>query len=476
MHDTPFFPVWCARLRDRSGPLAGLRRCTLAQLEERLLPLLPGLPALDAAGASARERPYAVRRTWWCFLWQMLQRNASCRQVVRQLQAMLALEARPTVDAGTSAYCQARGRLPEPLLRAALHGSAQAAAQRAVTAGALQGRALKVMDGTTLTLPDTPENQAAYPQPASQKPGCGFPLMHLLVVWSARGAAVLDHARGDHHQGEMRLLHQLGPTLAPKDIVLYDRAAGNYVAGALLQAHQADLISRVSIRKIDWRRGRRLGPNERLVVWPKTAQKPPYLTALEWAGLPEALTVRVIRVRVQQPGFRTRELALVTTLLDAVVYPAQAIVEAYLGRWRLEVCLDDLKTTLGLDALRCLTPAMVHRELLMLLIAHNLVRAVMAEAARAHALPLARLSFTGTLDALRSFCTACAQSTRAAQRRRLWTEMLRIIAADQLPLRPGRCEPRAVKHRPKSYPRLNRPRHTYRQTRHGSRYRRPAVT
>lgn len=480
MADTPFFPAWRGRFQ-RPGAglpatLAGLRRCTLDKLEDRLGPLLAGLDAVDPAKASARERPYSVRRTWWCFLWQMLQLNVSCRTVVRQLQAMFVLEGRPTVDESTGAYCQARERLPEPLFEAALKLSAQAADQRVAPDTALQGRAVKVFDGSTLGLPDTPENQKDYPQTPSQKPGCGFPVLHLLVGWSARGGGVLDHAKGDYHHGEMRLLHQLLPTLTPKDIVIYDRAAGHYVACALLRRHDTDLISRVKVRQVDWRRGQRLGPNERLVVWQKGRQKPPYLTAEEWAALPAESTVRVIRQRVQQKGFRTRELTLVTTLLDAAAYPAKEIAAAYLRRWRLEMCLDDLKTTLGLDALRCKSPAMVHRELLALLIAHNLARAVMAEAARAHAVPLERLSFTGTLDTLRSFCGASAQAPRAKLRQLLWAEMLRVLAADLVPLRPDRWEPRAVKRRPKNYPRLTHPRHEYRETRHGSRYRRPAKT
>lgn len=478
MADTPSFPAWRGWFsrppgRDLPATLASLRRCTLDKLEERLGPLLGGLGALSAARASPRERPYSVRRTWWCFLWQMLQCNASCRRVVQQLQAMLVLEGRPAVDAGTSAYCQARLRLPLPLLTQALHVSAQAADHRVAPGAALQGRVVKVLDGTTLTLPDTLENQAQYPQPTSQQPGCGFPLLHLVVVWSARGGGVLDHATGNRHHGEMRLLHQLGPTLAPQDLVIYDRAAGNYVACALLAARGVDLLSRVAKRKIDWRRGRRLAPNERLVVW-KKGRPPPYLTAAEWAALPAELTVRVLRIAVKQKGFRTRHLQLVTTLLDPALYPAAELAAAYLRRWRVELCLDDLKTTLGLDALRCQSPAMVQRELLALLIAHNLVRALMAEAAREHAVPLERLSFTGTLDALRSFCAASAQATRPALRRLLWTALLRTIAADLVPLRPDRWEPRAVKRRPKAFPRLNRPRHDYREIRHGSCYRRPA--
>jgi hypothetical protein len=479
MYETPCFPAWRSRFsrppgRTLPAVCAELRRCTLDKLEDFLATFLVGLAALDPARASARERPYSVRRTWWCFLWQMLQVNGTCQQVVTQLQAQLALTGRPPVDDHNSAYCQARGRLPEPLLVAALHASAAAADERCAVATALQGRVLKVLDGTTLTLPDTPQNQKSYPQPETQKNGVGFPQLHLLVVWSARGGGVLDHVRGSNRDGEMRLLHRLLPALTAGDIVVYDRAAGHYVACARLSAHQVDLISRVSIRKIDWRKGARLGPHERLVTWKKSPQKSPYLTAAEWAALPAEITVRVIRVRVQQAGFRTRTLVLVTTLLDPVAYPLAEVAAAYLRRWRIELCLDDLKTVLGLETLRCKSPALVHRELLTLLVAHNLVRAVMAAAAREHTVPLDRLSFTGSLAALRTFAAASAQAPTAAARRRIWAALLARLAADLVPLRTGRHEPRAVKRRPKPYPSLNAPRHLYRERRHGARFPLPA--
>lgn len=477
MPETPYFPAWRARFARRPAvalatTLTGLRRCTLDRLEERFGEWFAHLPALAPARIPARERPYSIRRTWWGFLWQMLQANGSCRQVVRQLQALLALEGRPGVDEGTSAYCQARARLPESLLTAALRDTAVLAARSAPPAASLQGRPVKVLDGTTLTLPDTPENQADYPQPKSQAPGCGFPLLNLLVVWEARSGAVLDLAHGDHQHSELRLVHQVLARLAPQDIAIYDRALGHYVGGALLQSRGVDLISRVHTRRIDWRQGQRLGPNERLVHWPKSRQRPPYLSAAEWAALPDTLPVRLIRVRVCQKGFRTRELVLMTTLLDPVAYPAAEIAAAYRRRWCLEMCLDDLKTTLGLDALRCQSPEMIRRELLMLLTAHNLVRVLMAEAATTQAAPLDRLSFAGTLATLRSYSGACAQATRASRRRFLWQELLRVIAADRVPLRPDRWEPRAVKRRPKNYARLNRPRHQYRQARHRCLYRR----
>lgn len=260
------------------------------------------------------------------------------------------------------------------------------------------------------------------------------------------------------------MLHHLRPTLQAGDIVIYDRAAGHYVGAAQMRAAGADLISRVAIRKIDWRRGQRLSRHERLVVWDKSHKQPAYLTDAQWAQMPEQITVRIVREPVTQPGFRVRELTLVTTLLDATLYPAAAIAQAFLRRWRLEMGLDDLKTTLHLEHLRCQSPAMIARELRALLIAHNLVRCVMAQAAREHAVPVERISFKGTLDAVRHFSAALAQSASAKRRRALWAELLRTLATDLVPLRPGRREPRAVKRRPKAYRLLNRPRHLYRES------------
>ena len=474
MFDTPFFPAWQTRLgpppKARAAQaLQDLRDCTLAKLEERFGALFAGEAQLQRG--TGHEVPYSVRRTWWCFLWQMLQGYASCREVVHQLQALAALQGRRSVSEKTGAYCLARARLPVALLERAVALSARAADESVAVPTQLKGRVVKVLDGTALRLPDTPANQALYPQPSTQKPGCGFPQMNVLVVWSARGGGVLDLATGDLHQGEMRLLHRLLPGLSENDILIYDRAAGHYGACALVRSHKMDLISRVAIRQIDWRKGQRLGPNERLVTWKKSAKRSPFMTAQEWAALPAEIIVRVIRVRVRQPGYRPRELVLVTTLLDAQAYPAHEIATAYLRRWRLEMCLDDIKTVMGLAAPRCLSPAMVQREVLQMLVAHNLVRTVMAQAAREHDVPLDRISFTGTLDTLRSFCIAQAGAAPAA-RKRLAAELLRIIAADLVPHRPGRSEPRAVKGRPKPFPWMTCPRHSYRDGRHNDSLRR----
>ncbi len=471
MSNTPFFPAFRARLaslgRGVAHSLPQLRQCTLSQIESavgRFVSVATFQPV-----RSARERPYSLHRTFWCFVWQMLNDHASCREVVRQLQALLVLHGGPSLDEGNSGYCQARARLPLEALESTLADTARVADHLVGSTGFLQGRTVKVIDCTTLTLPDTVENQALYPQPKFQRPGCGFPIMKLMVIGSLRSGAVVHTVRGDYFRNEMRLFHAARPTLAAKEIVIYDRAAGHFVGAAQVRAQNADLISRVAVRKIDWREGRRLGCGDRLVEWPKSRQQPKYLSPAEWAQLPDTLTVRLVRVGVSQRGFRTRVLTLVTTLLDPKLYPAADIALAYVRRWKLEMCLDDLKTTLGMDHLRCKSPAMIHREILALLIAHNLARCIMAEAAGQHAVPLERISFTGTLDAFRHFSAALAHCRSACQRRRVWSELLRALATDLVPLRPHRREPRAVKRRPKAYALLNKPRHQYNESPHRNR-------
>ena len=472
MSTTPFFPAFRSRLaslgRGVSRTLPRLRQCTLSQIEAAVGRFVPAEAFQPAR--SLRERPYSLHRTFWCFVWQMLNEHASCREVVRQLQAVLVLQGAAPLDEGNSGYCQARARLPLDLLEKTLADTARCADRQVAPTAFLQGRPVKVIDCTTLTLPDTAENQQLYPQPKFQRPGCGFPIMKLMVIGSLRGAGVLQTVRGNYYQHEMRLFHADKPSLAPGEIVIYDRAAGHFVGAVQARAQGADLISRVAKRQIDWRRGRRLGHGDRLVVWTKTLNKPKYLSEREWDELPDRITVRVVRVRVTQKGCRTRELTLVTTLLDPQLYPAEEIIQAYLRRWRLEMCLDDLKTTLGMDRLRCKSPAMVHREIAALLIAHNLTRCIMAQAARVHDVPLERISFTGTLDAFRHFSVALARCARAHQRRRVWNELLRTLAADRVPERPNRREPRAVKRRPKAYALLNQPRRQYRETPHRNRY------
>jgi hypothetical protein len=443
----------------------------LSQIEDRLAPALPPhLLHKPATGDHSREQVYTLGRTWWCWVWQVLQANTACREVVRQVQALLALGPGPQAEAGNSAYCQARGKFPLLLLQEIFAASARSAQGRAPKQPLLQGRPLKAVDGSGTHLSDTPANRAAFAPNTSHQPGGGFPYLRLGVLFCAASGALLAQVTGTLRTAEVSLfLSGLRSALRPGDILLGDRAYGVYLLAALLQPLGVDLLARVSSRnrKVDFRKAtQRLGPHDAFFTWAKPTTPSPMITLLEWLGLPSAITVRVLRVRVAKAGWRTRELTLVSTLLDPELYPAQELLAAYARRWRLELCLDDLKTTLGMHSLLCRSPKMVAKELLVFLIVHNFLRWIMAQAAHSHDVALERISFKGSLDAFRHWTQALAQLGHAKSkrhlRRQLWERLLLILAADLVPERPGRKEPRAVKKRSK-YPHLNKSRHRYRE-------------
>jgi hypothetical protein len=464
MH-TPLFPTFRARLAALGQRTLGhFRQTTLQQLTQHLADLIPGhlLSSADE-GPNSRERIFTLRLTCECFLWQMLKPRTACREVVRQVQALACLQGKGAVDENASAYIQARQRLPQECLERILAATARAAEQRTASSTGLQGRAVKVVDGSSVQLPDTPANQQDYPQPSGQKPGCGFPVMKLAVLFSLASGALLDLVMGNLHSHDLRLFHRLWECLKAGDILLGDRAYGDYVTLAGLPRQGVDVVARLhQARKVDFRKAsQRLGANDGVFVWRKGLQQSTILTPEQWAALPAEIRVRIIRFTAVCRGFRTQRLTLVTTLLDAELYPAAELIALYLRRWRLELCLRDVKTTLGLERLRCQSPAMVRKELLAGLIAHNLVRGVMAEAARTCDAELQRLSFKGTVDALRQYSAVMGQAPTNRLKRKLWQDLLRAVARDPVPLRPGRTEPRAVKQRPKPFPLLNRPRRQF---------------
>ena len=467
MHSTPFFPSWRPFLAPAGSALRQsfqqVQACTLAQLEELFSSCLPkDLLAKTHQKQNSRDRLYTQRRTFWSFLWQCLNPQSSCREVVRQIQALFTLGSGPRVSEANGAYCRARRRLPSQQLAQALAATAAAVQRQGPKTDFLQGRPVKVVDGSTLTLPDTPANRTAYPICKNSQSHAAFPMMRLVVVFCLASGAILTVLSGDLRLSELRLFHQWMSQLAPKDIVLGDRGFGNFVIVSLLQGLGIDFIGR-SRRRVDGRRRRqRLGSNDWLVQWPRSVNPSALLSPQAWAALPTERTVRIVRGSLYRPGFRLRQLTLVTTLLEANLYPAQEILRAYARRWRLEMCLDDLKTTLGMEMLRCKSPALVEKELWMYLLAHNLIRWVMAQAARTYTVALEPISFKGTVDALRQFSQAMAQARSKRKRRRLWEELLRTIAADLVPQRPDRREPRAVKRKKNKYPRLNVPRSKFR--------------
>jgi len=469
MH-TPFFPPWRQRLAALGRRVHHLRQQSLSCLEQLLEPLLPpGLLSQADEGTNSRDRIYSVRRTFFGFLHQALNPGCPCKEIVRQIQALLALASDQNVDEGTSAYCQARQRLPLETLQR-LRAALAAAAQK--TSRLWHGLNVKVIDGTSVSAPDTPENQQAYPQPGGQKPGCGFPLLKLVGVFSLATGALLDYAKGNKRQHELRLLHQLLDSFRPGDLVLADRGFSSYVLLALLLLRGVGALFRLhQARPTDLRRGKRLGKNDRLMRWQKPWQKPAWLPTCWWNRIPKELEVRVLRYKLTRRGYRPASVTLVTTLVDPREYPAREIAELYARRWQIELWFRDLKTSMGMEVLRCHSPAMLHKELEMFFIAYNLIRGLMGQAALCNAVAVERLSFKGTVEAVRQFSVAIAQARSKKKQKQLIARLLEVIASDPVPERPGRREPRAVKRRPKPYQLLNRPRHLMKELQHRSKYR-----
>ena len=424
------------------------------------------LLAPNPTKANSRERLFTPKLTFLAFLDQTLKPDSSCREATRQVRAYYQRQPNPKhVDRDTSPYCQARNRWTlDELVEIRRHLA------DSLTLSSLQRllpvlRPLKVVDGTSLNLPDTPENRATYPQSKDQKPECGFPLLRLVGIFSLQTGQLLERAYGPYTTSENALYQQLWPTLRPNDILLGDRNFGAWGALASLHQQQVDGLFRLhASRNADFRQGVCLCRNERLVTWAKPRNKPANLTRLQWEALPPTFTVRLVRFRVPTACGHTKKITLVTTLLDPELWPLELLAQLYGYRWKIELYLDDIKTTLHMDMLSCRTPKMAHKELEMHLIAYNLIRSLMSEAAAVCHAPLDRLSFKGTLDTARQYSQAIAQIPASYRklRQRVYADMLAGIAADQVPERPNRFEPRCLKRRPKRYPPMTHPRRVLR--------------
>ena len=417
-------------------------------------------PSTD--GLNSRQRLFPQLITFWAFLAQVLERGSSCRDALRRITAWLQFEypGSPLPSTRTGGYCCARSRLPDATLEAIGDHMAGQLERNLPNDELWLGRRVKIVDGTTASMPDTEENQETWPQSRSQKPGCGFRLVKLVGFLSLGSGALLELAEGNLRQHERVLARQLWSRLDAGDVVLADRGFCSYLDLSEIASFGADSVMRLhQMRKVDFRQGKRLGPNDQIVVWTKPVQRPACCTPEAFAALPVTLTLRIVRYSVQSPGFRTKEVVLITTLLDLVAYPASELAALYFRRWTVELHFREIKVLLGLDVLRCLTPAMIRKEIAMHRIAYNLVRLLMQRASITHHVRLARISFKGTLDSLHHFADAI-QALAGQPRRQaaLLEQLLQTIAKDLLPLRPGRSEPRAKKRRSKNYHLMTNPR------------------
>jgi len=430
------------------------------------LPLAEHLPrtqiqeALDAEGIAFRDRLFSPFVTLWVFLSQVLDADHSCRQAVARLLAWRTVQGLAPCSPDTSAYCKARQRLPAGVLAQLTRTTGQQLVDEAPTEWRWQGRRVLLADGTTVAMPDTPDNQRDFPQPATQRPGLGFPIARLVVVFSLAVGTVLDAALGRYQgkaTGEPALLRQLHDRLQPDDVLLADCYYCSYCEMALLQQQGVDAVVRQhQRRRTDFRRGRRLGPGDHVVVWSKP-QRPAWMDDSTYAQLPDELRVREVEVGVRQRGFRTQSYVVVTTLLDADTVTRWDLADLYRCRWQAELNLRSLKVVLQMDVLRGQTPDIVRKEVWAHLLVYNLIRRLMAHAAAAHGVYPWEVSFKGALQTCNAFLPHL-QTAGPTLRAELGQEMIWAIGCHAVADRPDRVEPRAVKRRPKPHPLLTEPR------------------
>lgn len=393
-----------------------------------------------------RQRVFTQWVTFCAFLMQVLQRDCACREAVRRVQVSRLTLGKRAPSANTSAYCQARGKLEIGTLRQAHEALVGRLEAKSMQDAKWQDRVVKLIDGTGFSMPDSEDNRATYPYAGGQKPGCGFPVGKLVAIFSLAGHLIrLAHQSWKTH--EIGLARLLVGWINPGEVLVADRGFCGWGLIALLLRKKVDVVMRLHQARAD-RPGRS--------AW-KRPQRPETWDCELWAELPRELAIRIVQFQVDQAGFRTKTITLATTLLDEKAYPDEALIELYRLRWQVEGNYRDIKVTLGLDVLRTRTPEMIEREVLMQAIAHNLVRALMLEAARSHETPLRRVSFKGALGAMRQWAPLL-HGTAGARRDHLYLELLDVIASDLLPVRPNRVEPRAVKRRPKVYQLMTKPR------------------
>jgi hypothetical protein len=481
-NSTPFFAAFGPLLfgrapRGRLQELLGQwpQRPSINQYMEAFGEFIPQtLLARSKEKVNSRQRIFSPLVTFWAFLAQVLERGSSCRDALQRVSAwwQVHFSAQGSPSSDTSGYCQARARLDERVLQQIGTQVAEQLQRQVANQQLWLGRRVKIVDGTGLSMPDTAANQLQWPQNSNQQPGCGFPQLKVVGLFCLQSGALLQVAHDDKHHHEIILARRLWHLLQPNEILLADRGFCSYLDIAQLLSRGVDCVMRLhpGRGKQDFRRGRRLGQNDRIVVWHKPSQRLPLWSKEEYDQLPKTLTLRILRFEITVPGFRSKEVILATTLLDPMLYPAQELEKLYFRRWNVELHFRQIKTMLGMDVLRCLTPEMVLKELAMHRIAYNLIRALMQRAAITYDVDLERISFKGSLDSLHHYADAIYATHRKPRKQaQLFDALLRTIASDLVPRRPERCEPRARKRRPKDYQLLTKPRKEMCTTSHRNR-------
>jgi len=451
-----------------------LKQKSFSQLGECLGKFIPKRylnPALS--GSLSRRRIYSKENTFWSFLSQVLDADGGCKEVVRKLQAFAALKVGKLPSSSTAAYCKARQKLEQSTLESILTHTAEGIKNEA-NKERLKGRRVIVVDGTGVSMPDSKENQEDWPQYKSQKPGCGFPNAAICACFNLHNGALLSYEVGNKKSHELPMLRKQWDTFKAGDIFLGDKGFCSYFDQFCFKDRGVDSIITLARRMpmSDIEAVKVLGKDDFLIQWKKPVRnKLSSYSQEDWERLPATLLLRQIKVTVKQSGFRVSSFYIITTLLDAKLYPASEIADVYYQRWDVELFFRDIKTTMGMDILRCKTPKMVRKEILMHLIAYNCIRRLMIEAAETKAVPLRRISFKGCVQALRQWEPYLNHGKmKYDERIRLIRLLTESIARNIVPERLGRNEPRAIKRRPKNFQLLTAPRHEMKEIQHRGKY------
>ena len=480
---TPMFPgfhLQTLRRKPQSAQqklakeMALLRQKSFKQIGEFFENFIPrSLLKPEQTGTMSRRRLFSKENTFWAFFSQILDADGGCKEVIRKLQAYASIKGGQIPSSSTASYCTARKKLDEGMLSDILeHTSEQL--EKLPETGLLNNRRVIVVDGTGVSMPDTVMNQKAWPQSSMLKAGCSFPVAHICACFSLQTGGLLSFGIGNKKSSELTMFREQWGIFNEDDIFLGDKGFCSYFDMAELKKCKVDSVLTLA-RRAPFTAGacqRKLGANDLLISWerPKHTKKLAY-SREQWEELPEKLFLRQIRVEIAYPGFRKQSFYIVTTLLDAVQYPAEEIAELYFKRWDVELSFRDLKTTMGMDVLRCQSPEMIRKEILMHFIAYNCIRRLMYEAAEEAHIDARIVSFKGSLQALRNWEPHMnqAQLSRAEQFR-LISDLYDAITDVPIYQRPGRSEPRCVKRRPKNYQRMTAPRHEMKEIQHRSKY------
>lgn len=466
----------CGSVKRRMQDVIARKRRMLAEssISTYALQFSHILPAdfLHKQSRSVRLRHYCNVVVFWAWLAQILEANASLSKAVSLVQAW-------SEDAGlskpgddTGGYSKARGRLGIEFLDAVFSRISGWLAARIRPEDLYRGHVVKSIDGSSLELDDTPYNQVTYPQPSSQKSGCGFPVMGIMGVLNHAHGGWEGVAVGPQKSHDAPVFHKVANCFNAGDVVCADRAfctyeiiatLGGLGAFALMRLHQA------RHRALDWKKGSKIDKHQRLYVWTKPVLKPAAspLDDTAWDALPSEMTVRLIRFYYEDRRGLKRRMILVTTLLDAKQYDWQELASLYAGRWDIELRLRDVKVTMQMERLRVRKPETALKTVKMSLIAYNLIKATCQEVVRDYGGRIRTMSFKGALDTIVAF-TGCfmRRQKQPTAIRRIWKSMIETISGKTIDERPFRHEPRAKKKRPKNFSYLTKPRGVFKEPAH----------